>query len=1077
MHKDRLGIKILASLAMLFIFGSACGSPTSPPVSSTLTQAVSPATATLAPSTATSTLAPIPTATLNPYTGPVKISGHVTDENGNPLVTNVVFDAFNLGDQGFVTTDSSGYFEKTVPDALQYIVSVDPARSTQVGKYFFPSGLLSQQKLVVQNGPETELDFTIGAAGTLYLQAYNQQGNEMGPGDYVNSAMIGAYPLGAYPEGETFQNGYKGYSVRWGLYPDWNLNVACLLLPPAKPAELWAVWRVPVIGTTFLHADNDRQGFSVEKGVVTPINLVYEFARTEYRDTLKQYQDLQAAGYTFTADIPARFDSASRSLALAESSHQKGSEAASAKHAYQVLTNVVQVREQFVLEKAQQDIEKNRKGTITLTLTDDQGHPLPNARVDYQQVSHDFVFSIGWPSEAQYKDLRSAGFEYASFESWWGEIETADGVYNFPDSVVAQLQKAGFDIVMHAGIWTTTAYQPATPLFLASANPAVVSAQAGQYSYDILNHYKNQVKVFSVYNEPDQVQAYPFTLDEQVNLVGSSLQGARKANPNTFTYMNLSMPIFQNINQGGANYTVAYDMYGHAKPGAVYYAPPAISGTEFVKALQAAGVSPDAIGLEYYYGVVLPPIDLGVFEKSLDHYGGLSKKIFVSELSYATLDDYPGLIKGWSWYGGWHQGYTDQAQADWARDALTIAFSKPFVNGVQWVGAGDGPTDYDFVGDGLFHKDGVTPRRALTAIGDAIHSWTTQGSGTTDASGSLALHGFGGEYALTITTADGRTLHGKVHITEQENNQTSLALDATPPVISFSSASSKVIKNGEYLEIKVSADNTASVVSADASQLDTTQKLPLALEQGSDENFSIKFPISVLNVAANGTKTIPISVADAIGNVSTTALEVELNNPAPLLDPVPPDDNFAGTTLDPGRWNPQINGGGIVNQDGRLILSVPSTPANSNVAVQSTWAFTGDFDVQVDFQIGTGWSMPTKDHLDGAMLGININGKTYHITRLRSGNQDVFFAWSNQGTLTRNWPSTVVSGKYRLVRTGTNLVLLYDSGAGWQELESVTVPNSPANVYMGNGSVNAAQAFTTYFDNFKINSGLTTYTP
>jgi hypothetical protein len=834
---------------------------------------------------------------------------------------------------------------------------------------------------------------------------------------------------------------------------------------------------VPGISTTFLHADYNREGFSVETGGVTPINLVYEFARTEYRDTFQQYNDLQAAGYTFTGDIPAWLDSADRSMALAESLHQTGSEAASAMHAYQVLTNVVQAREQFILEKTQQDIETNRKGSVAVTLTDDQGHPLPNARVDYQQVSHDFVFSIAWPSEAQYKDLRAAGFEYASFESWWGEIETGDGIYNFPDSEVARLQKAGFGIVMHASVWTTAAYRPATPQFLASANPLEVSAQAGQYNFDVLNHYKDQIKIYNAFNEPDQLQAYQYTLDELVNLVGASLQGARQADPNAINYVNFSMPIFEFINQGGANYTVAYDMSGHAKPGVVNFASPVDSGTGFVTALQAAGNTPDAIGLEYYYGVVLPPIDLGLFAGSLDHYGTLANKVFVSELSYATLDDYPGLNKWWSWYGGWHQGYTDQAQADWARDALTIAFSKPFVNGVQWTGASDGPTDYDFVGDGLFHSDMVTPRPALLAIGNAIRSWTTQGSGTTDASGSLAIHGFGGDYALTITAADGRTLHGMVHITEQEDRQTSLVLDATPPEITSASASIQTVKNGNYLDIKVSADATASAVSADVSQLDTSQNEPLVLDMGADGTYTAKFAISVLNTAPNGTKTIPISVVDAVGNVSTTTVAIKLDNPAPLLDPVPPDDSFAGTTLDPGRWNPQINGGGTVKQDGRLILSVASTPANSNVAVQSTWAFTGDFDVQVDFQIGTGWSMPTQDHLDGAMLGININGQTYHITRLRSGNQDVFFAWSNQGTLTRNWPTTVVSGKYRLVRTGTNMVLLYASGAGWQELESVTVPAGPAQVYLGNGSVNAAQAFTTYFDNFKINSRLTTYRP
>ncbi|HTX90278.1 MAG TPA: endo-1,4-beta-xylanase [Anaerolineales bacterium] len=1007
----------------------------------------------------------------------MKISGRVTDDAGNPLVTNVAFDAFGLGDQGFVTTDSSGYYEKTVPDALQYIVSVNPGPAKQIGKYSFPTGILSQRKLLVRNGPEAQVDFKVGAGGTLWLQSYDKSGREMTPGDYVNSSMIGAYPLGAYPEGETFQNGYQGYSVFWGWVQGTNQNVACLLLPPGKPAELWAVWRVPGIGTTFLHADNDGQGFSVETGNVTPINLVYEFARTEYRDTLKQYQDLQAAGYTFTGDIPAKLDSAGRSLALAESLHQKGSESASAVQAYQVLTNVVQAREQFVLEKAQQDIETNRKGTVTVTLTDDQGRPLPNARVDYQQVSHDFVFSIAWPSEAQYQSLRAAGFEYASFESWWGEIETADGVYKFPDSVVSQLQKAGFGIVQHAGVWTTPASQITTPKFLAGASPAQLSTKAEQYSQNILSHYGDQIHVYNVFNEPDQLQAYQFTLDELVDLVGSSLRGAKQGNPAAIDYVNLSMPIFQSINQGGANYTVAYDMYGNATPGSVSYASPAVSGTAFVQALQNAGYNPDAIGLEYYYGVVLPPIDLGVYADSLDHYSTLANKIFVSELSYATLDDYPGLNKWWSWYGGWHGGYTDQAQADWARDALTIAFSKPYVDGVQWTGAGDGPTDYDFVGDGLFHKDGVTPRPALQAMGDAIHSWTTQGSGATDASGSLTLRGFGGEYALTITTADGRTLHGKVHIAEQEKNRTQLTLDATPPAIGSASASSQVIKNGDYLEIKVGADTTASAVSADVSQLDTTQKDPLTLERGSDGIYSIKFPLSVLNRAPNGTKTITILASDEVGNVRATTLQVELNNPAPLLDPVPPDDSFAGTTLDPGKWSPQINGGGTVKQDGRLILSVANAPANSTVMVNSTWAFTGDFDVQVDFQIGPGWGAPTREHLDGAMLGVAIAGQTYHITRLRSGNQDAFFAWSNQGTLTRNWPTTALSGKYRLVRTGTNLVLLYDSGSGWQELDSAAVPAGPAQVYLGNGSVNAAQAFTTYFDNFRINSGLTTYTP
>ena len=99
---------------------------------------------------------------------------------------------------------------------------------------------------------------------------------------------------------------------------------------------------------------------------------------------------------------------------------------------------------------------------------------------------------------------------------------------------------------MHAAVWTTPSYLPATtPGFLAHANPA--SQRPGrQYSHDILDHYKNQIKLYNAFNEPDGGQAYQFTLDELVNLVGSSLQGAKKGDPNTLGFVNISMPIFRN---------------------------------------------------------------------------------------------------------------------------------------------------------------------------------------------------------------------------------------------------------------------------------------------------------------------------------------------------------------------------------------------------------------------------------------------------------------------------------------------------------------------------------------------------
>ncbi len=146
--------------------------------------------------------------------------------------------------------------------------------------------------------------------------------------------------------------------------------------------------------------------------------------------------------------------------------------------------------------------------------------------------------------------------------------------------------------------------------------------------------------------------------------------------------------------------------------------------------------------------------------------------------------------------------------------------------------------------------------------------------------------------------------------------------------------------------------------------------------------------------------------------------------------------------------------------------------------MRSAWSFTGDFDTQVDFQIGGGWSRPANDHLDGVNFGVIIAGEPYLITRLlRDNGDDAISAWSSTGTLMGEAVTTALAGKARAIRTGNTLILLFDAGNGWIELARTTVPATSAEVYMGNGSIDASQAITSYLDNFHVNSGLTTYEP
>jgi len=279
-----------------------------------------------------------------------------------------------------------------------------------------------------------------------------------------------------------------------------------------------------------------------------------------------------------------------------------------------------------------------------------------------------------------------------------------------------------------------------------------------------------------------------------------------------------------------------------------------------------------------------------------------------------------------------------------------------------------------------------------------------------------------------------------------------------------------VVKNGDELEISVDAGEVGLTVTAYVSELDSTKTDPIILNQEQEGIYKGRVTISLGNSATNGIKTITINATDNWGNVGTSTIEIELKNQALVLDSQLPNDNFDDTVLDVSKWISENSSGGVVKQNERLIVSKNSDPEYSFARILSTWEFVGDFDFQVDFQIGEGWS---HDNVAGAHLGVHIEGHGYQIVQ---SNDDELSAWSSSGLFTyKAIPPNVLSGKFRLVRDGTTLAILYDIGSGWQELTSETVPSSPAQVYLGIGSINESQAFTCYFDNFHINSGVTTY--
>jgi arabinogalactan endo-1,4-beta-galactosidase len=200
------------------------------------------------------------------------------------------------------------------------------------------------------------------------------------------------------------------------------------------------------------------------------------------------------------------------------------------------------------------------------------------------------------------------------------------------------------------------------------------------------------------------------------------------------------------------------------------------------------------------------------------------------------------------------------------------------------------------------------------------------------------------------------------------------------------------------------------------------------------------------------------------------------------------NDTFTGNRLDLSRWDPFPFGGATISTGEGLRFSLNGTQSYSTVQVFTLYQFAGDFDVQVDFTLGSGWNTPfpagdaSWPHLNGGELAVYLDEPNWMvISRNRSSTGEGFNFYSNVdlGTAPRNkfTPSTAANGSLRIVATGGTYHFLFNQGAGWIELATAPAWSQPVRLFLGAGNVDARVSFSSTLTNFRINSGSSDYQP
>ncbi len=283
----------------------------------------------------------------------------------------------------------------------------------------------------------------------------------------------------------------------------------------------------------------------------------------------------------------------------------------------------------------------------------------------------------------------------------------------------------GFQSTTANTIWFNGSQSDNIPSYVEGMNYSQVKAAALDFVTTTVSHFAGKIQLYNLVNEPNTANDLDFTPAQMLDFTQAVLSAGKAADPQAVMLVNLSAPGLSQIGRPpGDKSTADFSTYN------------------YLHGMLEAGVRPDAVGIQFYNGVYLPAIDLGTVSDLLDVYGqNFDLPFYITELEYPTHEDYPGLVN-YSNYWGWHQGHTDQAQADWAVGMYTLAFSKPYLLGANWSMSYDIPGDLienGRAGDGYLHRDGLSLRPMAYALSDLFHSWTISGTAQTGVEGQIGF--------------------------------------------------------------------------------------------------------------------------------------------------------------------------------------------------------------------------------------------------------------------------------------------------------------------------------------------------
>lgn len=426
-------------------------------------------------------------------------------------------------------------------------------------------------------------------------------------------------------------------------------------------------------------------------------------------------------------------------------------------------------------------IEKNRKGTATLTVTDRNGQAIPHAKLRLTQQTHEFRFGANCflldemetkEKNEAYKRYFADVFNMATLPFYWDALEPQRGQPRYakdspkvyrrpsPDLCMEFCEQYGIEPREHA-----LAYDHFFPKWLANADTAEVKRELERRYAEIAARYGDKIRTIEVTNEMVWRHGRTAFYDDP-DFVRWCFETAETYFPNNQLVINECTGLAWEKDQRVTDQ---------------YYA--------YIENAILKGARIDAIGMQYHlfyrredeYAKTRISLDPDCLYRSMDLYARFGKPLQVTEVT----------VPAYSW-----EDEDEEMQAEILGKLYPLWFSHPNVEQIIYWNLVDGyahvedatpekirATQGDMtLGENYYHggllRFDMTPKPAYRKLQQLItQEWHTEADAVTDANGTASFRGFYGQYRAEIVTERGSVTKA-VSLSSRSDNHITVTVDA-----------------------------------------------------------------------------------------------------------------------------------------------------------------------------------------------------------------------------------------------------------------------------------------------------------